>query len=222
MSNRDLKLSDFPDHIITRQYQRENGRWAAYSDFRINPQVSDPDFSGGGATRLEAAKNCVDDIRYYIEKKSAQGRTLSMFEGYDLHYKLMPFWQKKMRLEELGVDPNAVVKKARKAPEENYHLFHLKGRSIHGGPGWLETVNGIRQFNFDLECQLAEVSALITQGEMSVDEGAAKTVELMKEAVGEIAGDYMCVGTCDETWVAVEQVASERFQDLVTTASPGV
>jgi hypothetical protein len=102
-------LDSFADDIITRVRQEEprEGRetgWYAVIDFGVVSQVSDPDFSGYGATREEAIRRTAKSIRNDAAGIGKYAPHSCFRDGYDLRWRLMKHWDVKERLALAGVD----------------------------------------------------------------------------------------------------------------------
>ena len=123
--DRTPQLRDFPDHIITRQIQREDGDWKACLDVGMVMLASDPDFLTytEGDTRERSAARCAESIRENVRNPGPRG-THSCLTDYDLELRLFPYWSKKLRLEELGLDANEIANRAHWSPEAGWNL-HL-------------------------------------------------------------------------------------------------
>lgn len=80
------ELEHWPDEIITKVSQGENGLWYATLDVGPKWYPSDPDYSTCSRTSAaDAVKRCAAKIR-------AHGGRLS---NYDIHYRYGKHWEKK-------------------------------------------------------------------------------------------------------------------------------
>jgi hypothetical protein len=135
-------LEDYPATIICAR----GSRGQAWLDCGLQSTVSDPDFStyGCGSSFEEAAQRCAQAIRLNAAGKmtDSTGKTRRVhgcLTGYDLHYRLMPHWERKLVMARLGDDPNEALRAIAEAcPWENWPL---RGE-------WLDRSKGTKHLEF--------------------------------------------------------------------------
>lgn len=104
----DRTIADFDDEIICRP---AGGR--VVLDCGFFEKASDPDFSSfpDEGPFPGAASPCAADIRRNAESEDPY----DCLSGHDLRYRLMPHWNRKECLRDLGIDPNLAMREAREA-----------------------------------------------------------------------------------------------------------
>jgi hypothetical protein len=136
------RLEDYPGTAICRRGTHNN----AFLDCGLQTTVSDPDFSthGWGPSFEQAAENCKAAI-----VRNASGQDISSsgkrrdpcrcLTGYDLHYRLMPHWERKLLMLRLGDDPNTAIRTLYQG--DTWSRWPLNGQ-------WLERSSGGKHLEF--------------------------------------------------------------------------
>lgn len=146
-------IDDFADEIITRP----SGGGRAVLDAGFFTWVSDPDFApwGYGTDFAESSKGCASAIRRNANGED-MGAPYCCLEGYDLHYRLMPHWDRKERFQALGIDPNQVISEVR-ARDEKWSDWSFS-------MNWSEKVQAVGHMEFFYRLVVATQEQRIAKG----------------------------------------------------------
>ncbi|MCE6958721.1 hypothetical protein LAZ40_06630 [Cereibacter sphaeroides] len=190
-------LDSFADDIICQRSGDRN----AVLDCGFLDNISDPDFApyGYGADFAEAARNCAQWIRADARGigKYAPHRCLT---GYDLHYRLMPHWDRKERFKALGLDPNEVIRECRDA----FGDWPFKG-------DLLTRVTAAPHAEFFFKLLVATQEHAITSGASTPEEAHAA---ILAELEDELDGSRSRIND------AIRARVAERLNDLIPAPQP--
>lgn len=201
-------LDDFADHIITRQIYRDNGSWHAVLDCGIIEYVSDPEFSHFGIdkSRMAAAKKCADVIRKKAKKESESlSSQYLLAPGYELYYRLMPFWEKKERFEALGIDPNEIISQVRQI---NMDIWCLEGE-------WIIKWEATRAMEFEFQLLVAEMENEIS---VSKEDALVSRDIVISEFKKAVDAGFRFSGT-EETWSILRKRVDAKLNEIMSNCA---
>lgn len=166
-------LDSFDDAIIVHTKRRGDGLWSSVLDCGFLDQASDPDFAPWGtrATREQSIASCAGRIRESTRGLGKYAPYSLLLPGYDLHYRLMPHWEKKERCRDCGSDPNEVMTAARKfvADEGFWNV----------GGNFLARIKRARHMEFSFRVELAVAQHEIQEGRMDHETALHSVLEAM-------------------------------------------
>lgn len=170
VSARGRTLDDFADEIITRLTRGGS----AVLDCGFIEQVSDPDFAASGgrsATAAHIRRNAAgEDVREKSRGPKLYG-PYNCLSGYNLHYRLMPHWERKERMAVAGLDPDAEILRAK---DEGYAAWDTTG-------DWLDTVNIRPHAEFLFRLLVAEQAVRVETGETDPETAREEIANAMIE-----------------------------------------
>lgn len=195
-------LAEFDDDIITRPA----GMTGAVLDTGFFGRASDPDFgpAGNRATREESITGCADRIR----ENAGSDKPAMCLCGYDLTYRLMPHWDRKERLRDLGIDPNALIQDMLGAQD-------LPDWGVRS-QGLGDAVKAKRHMEFFFRLVTASQTARIENLEVTPDQA-------VREAMAEVTAEYQDLldrGMSDQLKASIEERLCRDLAPAPEDAAP--
>lgn len=203
-------LDSYADHIICFVRQNREGHWRAVLDCGLTSDPADPDFAshGYGRSMEEAAKRCADVVRADALGIGKFAPHSVLVPGYELHFKLMRHWAKKERFEELGYDPNHMVKMALTATERDQ--WKMRSGSL------IKQWDSTRIMEFEFQLLMAEGFHWIREKDADQDYVRESVLEGLRQV---IRNDARVGAPTDETWDMVNARMDEMLADVGYSAA---
>lgn len=204
-------LTDYPAWAICRPA----GNTGCVLDAGYLDSVSTPDFvtHGCGPTFLASAEQCKAAIVRNAEGLDTNSRgqkrgPYNCLVGYELHYRLMPHWDRKLLMAEMGVDPNTVMASIRR--DDVWSLWPIKGE-------WLDRSKAVRHLEFFFQlCLAVEAKRIQSQPDLV----AASSMAIADALMDEMTTSYLRVSRLDTSHADVRVRAHKALAALVDAQTP--
>lgn len=203
-------IADYPAWAICRP----SGDTGAALDPGALDSVSTPDFvtHGCGPTFAASAERCAAAILRNAAGQDVDGRgrpkrTYPTLEGYDLRYLLMPHWDRKILMAEMGLDPNVVLRGMR--GDTLWSHWPITG-------DWIDRSRAVRHLEFFFHlCVAVEIQ----RARRSPQDVAARAAAVADALMIEISYGRLRVRRLDTTHAHVRLRAHRLLLDARETSA---